>query len=48
MHPTSIKLTGHIGFGLCERACVRASVRLSDRQKSCLIRVSKFHIWMPQ
>ena len=44
MLPASKKLTGHIGFGLCERASVRASVRSS---RTVHARVLKFHIWIP-
>ena len=40
MPPTSKKLTGHIGFGLCVRPCVRSSKTVHDR-------VLKFHIWIP-
>ena len=40
MPPTSKKLTGHIGFGLCVCASVRAS-------KTVHARVLKFHIWIP-
>ena len=40
MPPTSKKLTGHIGYGLCVRLCVRSS-------KTVHARVLKFHIWIP-
>ena len=39
MPPTS-KLTGHIGFGLCERASSRSL-------RTVHARVLKFHIWIP-
>ena len=43
MPPTSKKLTGYIGFGLCVRASVRLSVRSS---RTVHARVLKFHIWI--
>ena len=43
MPPTSKKLTGHIGFGLCVHPCVRPSVR----SRTMHARVLKFHIWNP-
>ena len=48
MPPTSNKLTGHTGFGLSERACVRACVRVSVcSSRTVHARVLKFHIWIP-
>ena len=44
MPPTSKKLTGHIGFGLCVRPSVRPFVRLS---RTVHARVLKFHLWIP-
>ena len=44
MPPISKQLTAHIGFGLCVRASVRASVRSS---RTVHARVLKFHIWIP-
>ena len=43
MPPTSKKLTGHIDFGLCVRACVRKSVR----SRTVHARVLKFHNKIP-
>ena len=40
MPPTSKKLTGHTGFGLCVRLFVRSS-------KTVHARVLKFHLWIP-
>ena len=45
MPPTSKKLTGHIGFGLCVRPCVRACVLSS---KTVYAWVLKFHTWIPR
>ena len=40
MPPSSKKLTGHIGFGLCIPASIRSS-------RTVHARVLKFHIWIP-
>ena len=48
MPPTSKKLRAHIGFGLCVRASVHASVRPCVRSsKTVHARILKFHIWIP-
>ena len=39
MPPTSKKLTGHIGFGLCMCPSIRS--------RTVHARVLKFHIWIP-
>ena len=44
MSPTLKKLTGHIGFGLCMHASVRACIRSSRTMHA---RVLKFHRWIP-
>ena len=49
MPPTSPKLTGHIGFGLSVRSCVRLCVRSNYACHilwTVLARVLKFHIWI--
>ena len=47
MPPTSKKLTGHIGFGLCVRPSVHACVRPPVRSRTVHARILKFHIWVP-
>ena len=44
--PTSKKLTGHIGLGLCVRPSMHPSVRASGRSRTVHARVLKFYIWI--
>ena len=46
MPPTSKKLTGHIGFGLSVRACIR-SKQACHILRTVHVSVLKFHIWIP-